>query len=77
MKKSLALRIKFFLFKLAAECERGWPCRLLVITLKKEDYFNRGNEHVGEIKEVDNPGTDGRGREKVDFELQIFKVARS
>ena len=45
--------------------------------LKKEDYFNRGNEHVGEIKEVDNPGTDGRGREKVDFELQIFKVARS
>ena len=45
--------------------------------LKKEDYFNRGNEHVGEIKEVDNPGTDGRGREEVDFELQIFKVARS
>ena len=44
--------------------------------LKKEDYFNRGNEHVGEIKEVDNPGTDGRGRKKVDFE-QIVKVARS
>ena len=38
--------------------------------------FNRGNGHVGDIKEVDNPGTDGRGREKVDFE-QIFKVARS
>ena len=31
---------------------------------------------MGEIEEVDNPGTDGRGREKVDF-AQIVKVARS
>ena len=38
--------------------------------------FNRGNGHVGEIKEVDYLGTVGRGREKVDF-AQIVKVARS
>ena len=31
---------------------------------------------MGEIKEVGNLGTDGRGREKVDF-AQIVKVARS
>ena len=45
--------------------------------LKKEDYFNRGNEHVGQIRKVDNLGTDGGRWEKVVFDLQIFKVARS
>ena len=50
---------------------------MLVITLKKEDYFNRGNEHVGQIRKVYNLGTDGGRWEKVVFDLQIFKVARS
>ena len=70
MKKSRALGLISLLSK-------GMALQIICDYLKKEDYFNRGNEHVGEIKEVDNPGTDGRGREKVDFELQIFKVARS
>ena len=37
---------------------------------------NRGSEQVGEIKEMDNLGTDARGRGKVDF-AQVVKVAKS
>ena len=38
--------------------------------------WRRGSEHVGEIKEMDNLGTDARGRGKVDF-AQVVKVAKS
>ena len=40
--------------------------------LKKEDYFNRGNEHVGQIRKMYNLGTDGGRWEKVVFDLQIL-----
>ena len=86
----LQLRIILSIDKLQDNCDkserlwqtlgpslRGWPCRWLMITWRKNIIlFNRDNGHVGEIKEVDYLGTVERGREKVGF-AQAVKVARS
>ena len=86
----LQLRIILSIDKLQDNCDkserlwqtlgpslRGWPCRWLMITWRKNIIlFNRDNGHVGEIKEVDYLGTVERGREKVGF-AQAVKVTRS